>query len=232
MNHGTATFWERIRLQIDLPAPISLSNSVHVDLGAGKNPRNPFRASQLIAVDYSNESSRSKDGVEFRGCDLTRRLPFEDNSIDSCSAFDLLEHIPRWERVDGRIEFPFINLISEISRILKPDGKFMAVTPAYPSPAAFQDPTHINFISTETINYFVGENPHAKSIGYGFKGNFKLLFQGWMRGPGVFSETALFEHCNFTSRSGLASYARLARRTISLCSTKNPTHLIWILEKL
>jgi hypothetical protein len=60
--------------------------------------------------------------------------------------------------------------MSEIHRVLKPNGMFYAVTPVYPSNEAFQDPTHVNFITDRTHEYFCGDEGL-----YGFKGNFEAI---------------------------------------------------------
>lgn len=55
-------------------------------------------------------------------------LPYETNFFDSVSAYDVLEHIPR-QAIDfqsGELKLPFINLMSEIWRILIPNGRFYA----------------------------------------------------------------------------------------------------------
>lgn len=72
--------------------------------------------------------------------------------------------------------------MNESSRILRKGGVLLLVTPAYPSSAAFQDPTHVNFITDNTVNYFIGKNPDASNLGYGFDGSFNLLTQNWV-GP-------------------------------------------------
>ncbi len=144
--------------------------SIHVDLGAGNSPRNPFKASTLVATDFHSDFTNSS-GVRFLQVDLTSQLPFDDQEISSFSAYDLLEHIPRWERTrEGEIQFPFISLMNEIARCLKAGGVFVAVTPAYPSEAVFQDPTHVNFVSRETLSYFLGKEPWAQQLGYRFQG--------------------------------------------------------------
>ena len=67
--------------------------------------------------------------------------------------------------------------MSEIYRVLNTDGLFLSVTPAWPFPDAFKDPTHVNFITYDTFPaYFCGNNNGR----YGFRGNFKLIKQGWL----------------------------------------------------
>lgn len=71
----------------------------------------------------------------------------------------------------------FINLMSEIHRVLKPGGKLLSLTPAFPNVAAFTDPTHVNFITENTHQYFVGANPSGAI--YGFKGAFDVIQVRW-----------------------------------------------------
>ena len=151
----------------------------HLDLGCGHKPRNPYDAEELFGVDI--HPSVADLGPNFQRANLAvDALPFQDNFFDSVSAFDVLEHIPR-QAIDfktGEVKLPFIRLMDEIWRILKPNGLFYAYTPAYPSEEAFQDPTHVNFITLETHNYFCGHDAYAKN--YGFKGQFELVEAGWM----------------------------------------------------
>ena len=159
----------------------------HLDLGCGSNPRNPYHADELFGVDI--HPGVTELGGNFRQANLAvENLPYESNYFDSISAFDVLEHIPR-QAIDfhsGQVKLPFINLMNEIWRVLKPNGKFYAFTPAYPSTQAFQDPTHVNFISEGTHNYFCGEDAYAKR--YGFLGEFQLLESDWMYS--TYAETA------------------------------------------
>lgn len=101
-------------------------------------------------------------------------IPHPDSSFDSISAFDFLEHVPRvLSTADGRsTRFPFLELMGEIHRVLKPGGRLYAVTPAYPNAEAFQDPTHVNIITDQTWLYFCGVTPLAKP--YGFTGSFEM----------------------------------------------------------
>jgi SAM-dependent methyltransferase len=185
----------------------------------------------LIATDFHDSFTRH-DGVEFKKCDLTRSLPFDSNSIDSFTAFDVLEHIPRWERTENGIGFPFINLLNEIHRCLKPGGLFMALTPAYPSEAAFQDPTHVNLISRATLLYFTGNEPWAKLLGYGFDNGFTVVTQTWQRGGGVLSDTSLIsEFDKATTPERIKIIMKLIKRIIILARSRKPSHLLWVLRK-
>ena len=93
------------------------------------------------------------------------------------SAFDFIEHIPRVLYAPG-LRFSFVELMNEIYRCLKKGGRFVSFTPCYPSPVAFQDPTHVNIITEATFpNYFCEPALWAKM--YGFKGKFKLEKQNW-----------------------------------------------------
>jgi SAM-dependent methyltransferase len=141
----------------------------------------------------------------------------------------LLEHIPRWERENQQIVFPFINLMSEISRCLKPGGIFLAVTPSFPSEGAFQDPTHINFISPATINYFVGKEAWARKLNYGFSGTFECLTQFWLRGSGPYGTWS--EELSNKGMFHLAFLKKLIRFALRYPRQK-PIHLVWVLRKL
>lgn len=143
-----------------------------LDLGCGNNPRNPYNAKELYGIDIVDFST---DTFEVKTADLNiEKIPYPDNYFDYVTAYDFLEHVPRIIYVDGKIRNPFIELMNEIWRVLKPGGIFKAHTPYYPHPEVFQDPTHVNFITTSTVEYFTTA---AISLGraYGFKGQFYLL---------------------------------------------------------
>ena len=223
--------FQGLKYQIDLPPSFGSRSNTHVDLGSGITPRNPFSADRLIATDFDSVGLTLKNGFEFIGCDLTKKLPFADGSISSCSAFDVLEHIPRWERSNSGITFPFINLMQEIYRILEPGGYFLAVTPAFPSPAAFQDPTHVNVITRDTLSYFAQPTVHANELGYGFVGSFETVYEGWLRSVGPYSQSRLLTERSFSSKTGLIAWLKLVKRLAAVWITRKPTHLIWLLRK-
>lgn len=149
-----------------------------LDLGCGDTPKNPFGADVVYGVDLVDFG---KDNIAVADLAINK-IPFKDNTFDYVTATDFLEHIPRVLYLPGFMgmtvrKSPFIDLMSDIWRVLTPGGKFFANTPAVPHPEAFQDPTHVNFITENTVNYFL-DNENLGQI-YGFKGNFKLLEQSW-----------------------------------------------------
>ena len=143
-----------------------------LDLGCGLKPRNPFNASEVYGVDIREGGERTLIA------DLViEPIPFEDCYFDFCSAFDFIEHVPRIIYAPAR-KFSFVDLMSEIYRVLKPGGRFLSFTPAFPAPAAWRDPTHVNIITTDTFPlYFDTRKCLAKM--YGFKGGFEIEKQYW-----------------------------------------------------
>ena len=159
--------------------PFAAARQRHLDIGCGAFPRNPYGKGELYGVDLRAFSMDPR--FEFRAANLTLEpIPFEDNSMGSVSAFDFLEHVPRVlgnAQGDGT-RFPFIELMSEVWRVLAPGGRFYALTPAYPHPEAFQDPTHVNTLTDRSHEYFCGEAPYAAN--YGFIGCFHAHKAEWV----------------------------------------------------
>lgn len=146
----------------------------HLDLGCGKFPRNPYGRAVVCGVDI--RALPDAPNFELRAANLAiHPIPYEDDSFASVSAFDFLEHVPRiLPTADGAgTGFPFIRLMDEIWRVLAHGGRLYALTPAYPHPAAFADPTHVNIVTDTTHEYFVGDNPPGRM--YGFSGRYRLL---------------------------------------------------------
>lgn len=148
----------------------------HLDLGCGTNPRNPYRRDIVYGIDIREDTQQlaANGNVTIVSANLAlEKIPFEDDLLDSISAFDFLEHIPRQLYIGGDtgLSYPFIDLMNEIWRVLKPGGRFLAITPAFPSNAAFADPTHVNAITATTHEYFCGTAPTGRI--YGFHGAFR-----------------------------------------------------------
>jgi SAM-dependent methyltransferase len=231
-SNNFSKFFLRVIWQVDLPVTHSVNpESKHLDIGAGITPRNPFHSASLFAIDTNESGNEVATFTHVKG-DLTKALPFEDNTFTSLSAYDVLEHIPRWERDGSEIRYPFIGLMNEISRILKPGGIFLAVTPAFPSHAAFADPTHVNIISRETIRYFAGQEAWARTIGYGFVGHFQVIAQTWLRGAGPYAQfTLVGEFKQEPIRLKIQIILKLLNRVRKLINRQKPSHILWVLQK-
>jgi hypothetical protein len=223
-------FKKYLEWQFYIPDGFIIDDEMHVDLGSGSRIRNPFKAKLMIGSDYKLPKDRKKS-QDFLVCDLTKNIPLDSDSISSFSAYDVIEHIPRWERLTStEIGFPFINFMNEINRCLKPMGIFMAVTPAFPRSSAFQDPTHVNFITEDTIRYFTEEG-WANNLEYEYAGNFKLIKQSW-----VYSQN-IFDGFQVKPVSKIGTFVFLCHSFLKIIFNmhvrKNkPTHLLWILQKL
>ncbi|WP_140628797.1 glycosyltransferase [Methylibium rhizosphaerae] len=147
-----------------------------LDLGCGDVPRNPFHADDLCGVDVRSDLSGN-----IRSADLVLGpIPFDDESFDYVTAFDFIEHVPRIVYAPHR-RHPFVEVMNEVHRVLKPGGLFLSHTPAYPHGVAFRDPTHVNIITEETFPIYFDDESRAASI-YGFNGAFKIRLQRW-QGP-------------------------------------------------
>jgi len=144
-----------------------------LDLGCGRNPRNPFNADMVFGVDLRDDIPAG-----IKKADLAiEPIPFDDESFEYVTAYDFLEHIPRVVYAPDRRN-SFVELMNEIYRILKVGGIFLSFTPAYPHAEAFQDPTHVNIITEKTFAaYFDDVNRWASD--YGFRGAFHIKLQEW-----------------------------------------------------
>lgn len=145
-----------------------------LDIGSGPVPKNPFDANACFGADL-----RANDANNVVYSDLSQgALPFEDEKFDYVTAFDVLEHIPRVSLRNGETVFPFIILMNEIFRVLKPGGVFLNCQPVFPGKSAFQDPTHVNLMSEDTMDYYFCSKAWARI--YGYSGSFELLQDGWV----------------------------------------------------
>ena len=78
-------------------------------------------------------------------CDVTKGLPFEDNSVGVLRAHDFLEHLP---------PSAVIAFMNEAHRVLAPGGWFLTHTPSTDGRGAFQDPTHVSFWNSNSFWYY------------------------------------------------------------------------------
>jgi SAM-dependent methyltransferase len=189
----------------------------HLDLGCGNVPRNPYGRDELFGLDIAAQPANPRIAVANLVLD---RIPFETSRFDSVSAYDFLEHVPRVfpTRDYQATRFPFIELMNEIWRTLKPGGMFYASTPVYPHASAFVDPTHVNILTSATSMYFT--RPHRMAAMYGFVGDFRCVRS--QLGKPTAQTLYLPEPVGFFQRG-----RRKIRQMRGLC-----THVIWEFEAL
>jgi SAM-dependent methyltransferase len=188
----------------------------HLDLGCGANPRNPFNAEFLFGIDIMKrvDDAGLKNFTYVSANVVLEPIPFPDNTFDSISAYDFLEHVPRILYVNGKTIFPFVDIMSEIHRTLKPGGVLYALTPVYPKSSVFVDPTHVNFVTKNSYKYF--SHPHNWATMYGFKGSFYPIKNKIVK---------------FSVQEYNKGY--LKKQFLKLVSTVFPftkQHILWILE--
>jgi predicted SAM-dependent methyltransferase len=111
-----------------------LYGKVVLELGPGETKQFDY----CIGLDMMNKSS-----VDFV-CDLSSGFPFiQDNSVDEILSSHFLEHIN---------DLPFF--LSEVNRVLKPNGKMINVVPHFSNPYYYSDYTHKSFWGLYSMAYF------------------------------------------------------------------------------
>ena len=78
-------------------------------------------------------------------CDLNANyFPFRENSFDMVLAISILEHLS-----------DFFSIMGEIHRVSKCGATVHILVPHFSSAAAFVDPTHCQFLSARSCDYFI-----------------------------------------------------------------------------
>jgi len=90
-------------------------------------------------------------------CDLTKRLPFAEETVDGVFMDNFIEHV---------LDIPA--LLTEVSRVCKPGARVVMTTPHYSSAASWRNPTHHHHLSWYSFDY-VGRPEHRHYLGKGLK---------------------------------------------------------------
>ena len=123
-----------------------------IDLGCGRRKMEGY-----FGIDC-----QQLDGVDLV-CDCNEKIPLDDNIADEMNANDFLEHINNDKR---------IHIMTEIWRILKPNGLFYSFTPSTDGRGAYQDPTHYSFWNENSFWYYAYDNCRAL---YNIRPKFEIL---------------------------------------------------------
>jgi len=133
---------------------------IKIDVGGGKLDQQKIeRYKRYLRDAYDQQDYITIDRVMLPGvdivCDITRGLPFENETVDEIICIHVLEHIQNLEFV-----------MREFHRILKPGGSLKIWVPHCFSPGAFGDSTHVRFFTFETLKQF--DKTHPASYYYDF----------------------------------------------------------------
>ena len=170
---------------------------------------------------HTKPQSKNKKPFQFKKDKKTKRVPLKDKIKNIYYGQVNLDTTCNGRCECCKVAMPqmnyceYIQLMNEIWRVLEPNGLFYGVTPAYPSHKSFVDPTHVNFISKKTHEYFVGNSPLARM--YGFKGYFDVVRVQRIRPKHVYEP----------------SQSTLGQKIISLSDmiALRRSHLIWEFSK-
>jgi SAM-dependent methyltransferase len=137
-----------------LPRTDSVSH-IELELGCGNRKRNQ----QAIGVDMLDYPD-----VDIVGDVYEVLASFPIRSVDAVYSYHFVEHVP---------DVP--KLLSELARIVKPNGYVEFVAPHFSNPYFYSDPTHRSFFGLYTFCYFSNESPFARHVPtYGYKAEFRI----------------------------------------------------------
>ena len=128
-------------IKIDLEQLINSPDPVIIELGCGKKKRQGVITVDRVDLSNVDIVADMEEGLAF--------LP--DNSVDQIHCRSVLEHIENFE-----------NLMREIIRVLKKDGKANIFVPHFSNPYYFSDYTHKRFFGLYTFYYFVETKKQLK----------------------------------------------------------------------
>lgn len=106
---------------------------LEVDLGCGS-----AKKEGTIGVD-----KYPCDGVDIIADFEAEALPFENSSVGRIYASHVMEHV-----------HDLFYVMSEVHRVLAPEGEIVIRVPYWSSEGAFRDPTHVRYFSEKSFDYF------------------------------------------------------------------------------
>ena len=126
-----------------------MGNKITLDIGCGQR-----KTQNSIGVDIMKTKGAGVIG------DI-HNLPFKDQNVNKIFCFQLLEHID-----------DLIKAMEEIHRVLKKKGgRVIIEVPHVKGLDAFRDPTHKNFFTIATMDYFTNDS----GFNYYSNARFKMI---------------------------------------------------------
>ena len=122
------------RIKIDLERITKGNGSLAIELGCGLKKKKGRVGIDKVDLPHVDIVADIENGLAF--------LP--DNSVDEIHCRSVLEHIENFE-----------NLIREMVRVLKKDGRAYVFVPHFSNPYYYSDYTHKRFFGLYTFYYFV-----------------------------------------------------------------------------
>ena len=126
-----------------LPRLASLPH-VELELGCGRRKRN----SESIGVDILDYPD-----VDIVGDVYETLKSFPAGSVDAIYSYHFVEHLPEISK-----------LLSELARIVRPNGDVEIVAPHFSNPYFYSDPTHRSFFGLYTLCYFASDSPFSRHV--------------------------------------------------------------------
>jgi len=128
-------------IKIDLNQVLNGDEPVVLELGCGRKKRPGAIGVDRIDLPEVDIVADVEDGLDF--------IP--DNTVDEIYAHSFFEHVQNFEQLMG-----------EIVRVLRKEGKVFAFVPHFSNPYYYSDPTHKRFFGLYSFYYFVDSRYQLK----------------------------------------------------------------------
>ena len=124
---------------------LSCGIPLRLNLGSGGGRRSGFYGVDLLPL----------HGVDIVA-DLNEPLSaLPDDSVEEIYTRHTLEHIAN-----------FLGLVTEIGRVVRPNGRIEIIVPHFSNPYGYSDPTHVRFFGLYSMYYFVNpaDQPEMRKV--------------------------------------------------------------------
>ena len=110
------------------------------------------------------------DALDYPSVDIVGDVYDVISAFPACS----VDHVYSSHFVEHIQDVP--KLLTELSRIVKPNGLVEFVAPHFSNPYFYSDPTHKSFFGLYTFLYLANGSPFARQVPmYGYKPGFKIV---------------------------------------------------------